>query len=195
MVVADDHVYALALRKRGLFDRFDAAVDSDDKLHVVRGSPFDAFLRHAVALVVAVGDVEVHIGGEPAEERVEKRNGGGAVHIVVAVDQYLLAALDRTVEPVDRLVHVVQKERIVDVFEAWTEELPRLVEGLHASFHEEVGKHLVDAHLRAETLNLLRVGGFPDFPNALFVAHLYCFIFLQSRDGFPPPLRAESSRP
>ena len=107
---------------------------------------------------------------------MEKSHGRGSVHIVVSIDQNFLSADDCPVKPFDRLVHILHQERVVEIVQTRPEEGTGLLEGLHSPLHEKVGKHPVDAHLCAETLDLLRISGFLYCPFALLY-HCASFLF------------------
>ena len=157
MVVADDHVHAPAARIFDLVAGLDAAVQSDYELEVPLGRPVDALERDSVALVVTVGDVEVHPVGETADEGVDQGDRGGAVDVVVAVDQNLLAACYRAVEPFHRGVHVFHQEGVVQPVETRAEEGAGLLEGLHPAFYKQLGEDFVNADLSSQAVHLLGI--------------------------------------
>ena len=171
MVVADDDLQPLAAGVLHLVDGLDAAVQGDDEPETAVGGPVDALVGHAVALVVAVGDVEVDLVGEALDERVDERDGRRAVHVVVAVDEDLLAGSDGAVQPLHGHVHVLHQERIVQRIQARAEEGARLLEGLDAALDKQFGQHLVDADLRGKPLDLGGIGRLLQDPLAFF-AHI-----------------------
>ena len=172
MVVADDDVNALLAGVVHLLHGLDAAVQGYQQLESALGSPVDALVGHAVAFVIAVGNVEVHLVREAADEGINERNGGRAVHVVVAVDEYLLLAGDGLVETFHRDVHVLHQERVVQVVEAGAEEGTRLLEAFHAAGHQKFGKHLVDADFSGKALDLRGIGGLLEHPFA-FLGHRF----------------------
>ena len=90
MVVAYDHVYAPFPCVFDLLVCLDSAVEGDDQAEAVFGGPVDALVRDSVSLIISFRDIEVQLAGKPAKERVYKRHGSRAVHIVVSIDKDLL---------------------------------------------------------------------------------------------------------
>ena len=76
-----------------------------------------------------------------AQKLVNQRNGGGAVHVVVAIDHDLLVIPDGPLHPFDRPVHVLHQERIVQVRKMGVKEFPRFLYCVYASLYEQVGQH------------------------------------------------------
>ena len=167
-MVADDDLDPLAAGVFHLVHGLDAAVQRDDQGEPAVGGPVDALVGHAVAFVIAVGDVEVHLVGEALDERVHQGHGGGPVHVVVAVDQDFLAAGYGLVQPLHGRVHVFHQEGVVQGVQARAEEAARLVEGLDAALDQQFGQHAVDAQLRGKAPDLRGVGRFLGDPFAFF---------------------------
>lgn len=90
VVVADYEVDAETAGIVDLVYGLDAAVKYYHKAYALRGCVVDATLRNPVASVVACRDVVFNVGIEVAQIAVDERHGGGAVHVVVAVDHYPL---------------------------------------------------------------------------------------------------------
>ena len=168
VMVADDDLDPLAARILHLVDGLDAAVERDDEPESPLGGPVDALVGHAVAFVVAVGDVEVHLVGETLDEGIHQCDGRRAVHVVVAVHEDLLTGDDRLVQALHGLVHVLHQEGIVEGLQRGAEEGAGLLEGLHAALHQKLGEHLVDADLRGEPLDLRGIGRLLEYPLAFF---------------------------
>ena len=61
MVVADNHIYSLSGGIFNLLVGLDAAVQSDYEPEAVVSSPVNALVGHAVALVVTIRNVEIHL--------------------------------------------------------------------------------------------------------------------------------------
>ena len=137
VVVADDEIHALRLRIDNLFRGFDAAVQGDDEPHALAGREVDPFDRNAVTFGIAVGNVEHQVFvPDLAQELVNQCDGRAAVHVVVAVNHDLLVVAHGALDPLDRLVHVLHQERIVEVREVGFKELVRLFYGVYASLYE-----------------------------------------------------------
>ena len=168
MVVADDDLDPLAAGIFHLVDGLDAAVERDDQAETAVGRPVDALVGHAVALVVAVGNVEIDLVGETRDEGIDQRDGRRAVHVIIAIDQDLLPGGDRAVQALHGLVHVLHQEGVVQGVQRGAEEGAGLLEGLDAPLDEEFGQHPVDADLRREPLDLRGVGRFFEDPLTFF---------------------------
>ena len=76
-----------------------------------------------------------------AQELVDQRNGRAAVDVVVAVDHDLLTVRDGPLDPLDRLVHVLHQERIMQVGEVGLKEFFRLLYSVYASLYKQVAQH------------------------------------------------------
>ena len=121
-MIADDEVDSM-LARMGDFDvGLYATVENDDEFNTLTCEIVDGFRRNAISLLVAGGDEIVDVGVEILEILVDKRDGSGAVDVVVAVYHYLLLGPHGSVEPFDSLVHVGQKERVVEVLQLRMEE-------------------------------------------------------------------------
>ncbi len=109
MVIGDDQVHAQALRcfRRG--KGANAHVHADDQPDAGGRGALDDVVAHVVAVANAVRDMEV--GGAAAEfdGSLQDDDGGGAVHVVVAVDEDGFFALDGGIEPVDRRLHAAHQ--------------------------------------------------------------------------------------
>ncbi len=91
VMVGDDHVDAQFVGAAHHFGGADAGIHADDQLDALCGRGLHHFRAHAVAVLQTVRHV---IAGDAAGELDglrEQHHGGGAVHVVVAVDQDLLA--------------------------------------------------------------------------------------------------------
>ncbi len=137
MVVADYEVDAETAGIVDLVYGLDAAVKYYHKAYALRGCVVDATLRNPVAFVVACRDVVFNVGIEVAQIAVDERHGGGAVHVVVAVDHYPLFRPHGLVEPGHGFVHVRHKERIVKILERWMEEMFRFLDRRDAALHKQ----------------------------------------------------------
>ena len=137
VVVADDEIHAFRLCIGNLFRGLDAAVQGDDEADALVGRQIDPLDRDAVPFGIAVRDVEHQVFvPDLAQELVDQRDGRAAVHVVVAVDHDLLIVRHGALDPLDRLVHVLHQEGIVQVRETRSKELLRLFYGVYASLYE-----------------------------------------------------------
>jgi len=82
----------------------------------------DALRGEAVALVHAEGEEGAGIGAEEAQDAGEESEGGHAVHIVVAIEDDALAAVDCLEDALDGGAHAREEEGVGEVLEAGIEE-------------------------------------------------------------------------
>ena len=138
-MVRDDHVDAELVGAAHHFGGADAGVHADNQLHSLFGGGFHHFGPHAVAVLQAVRHM---IGGDAAgqfEGLGQEHDAGGAVHVVVAVNQDALAFADRARDALDRRRHVAQGQRIVQFFERRMQEAPGLRRVGESAVHQHLG--------------------------------------------------------
>src|SRR2546425_12288757 len=112
VVVGDDEIDAELAREQGLAHGGDAAVDGHDDARPVRGELAERLAVEAVALLVAVRDVRADDRAELAERPDEDRRAGDAVDVVVPVDDDALASRERTMEALERPVHIAHRRAL-----------------------------------------------------------------------------------
>ena len=95
-----------------------AGVDADHQAHASPGCRRQHLLLHAVALAQAVGHMEIDLAAEHLERRLEQDDGGGAIHVIVAIDEDGLLGCDRRLHPGDGRGHALHGVRIEQVFDA-----------------------------------------------------------------------------
>ena len=171
VVVANDHVDALAAGVLHLLNGLDAAVQGDKEVDAVVRGPVQAFVRDAVALVIAVGNVVFHPLGEAADEGIDQGDGRRSVHVVIAVNQDFLAFGDGLVEPFHGLVHVLHQEWVVEVVEAGPEEAAGLLESFHTALDQQLRQNPVYTELRRQPSHLFRITRRMDGPFTFRDAH------------------------
>ena len=113
MVVTDNHIDALGGRILYLLYGLDSAIQSNNQLEAILCGPLDTLAGYSVTLVIPVGDIEIYPGSKAAKEGVDKRNGCGAVYIVVSVNQDFLSRDYSLAKTLYSLVHVLHKEGVV----------------------------------------------------------------------------------
>ena len=175
VVVADDEVDAQRAGIGDLVDGLDAAVEHDDESDAHLGGVVHPLARDAVSLVVAVGDVEVHVRVELAQETVDQRYGRAAVDVVVAVDHDAFLAPHGLVEAVDGGVHVVHQERVGQFGELGAEETARLGRRRDAAAHEELAQNGMDTHFAPKDAALFFLLGRGRFVVPFVVHCMFCF--------------------
>ena len=117
VMVRNDDVDAQFVGAAHHFGGADAGIHADDQLHALFGGGLHHFAAHAVAVLQTVRHV---IGGDAAgqfEGLGEQHHAGGAVHVVIAVDQDALALANGARDTLDGRRHVAQGHRIVQFFE------------------------------------------------------------------------------
>ena len=171
MVVADDDVDSLAAGIFHFLDGLDAAVQGNHQAYPVVRGPVQRLVGQAVALVVAVRDIEIHLGRKLLQEGVHLRYGGGAVHVVISVNQDFFFSRNGLVHPFHGLVHVLHQEGVVKVFQAGTEKAAGLFEGFDAALDQQIGQDPVYAQFRRQLRSLLRISSRNESPLSFRYAH------------------------
>ena len=203
VVVADDEVDAFLAGIRHFLHGLDAAVQHDDQLHARPCGIVHPLHRHPVALVVAVGDVVVDVGVILLDEFVDQRHGRGAVHVIVAIDQYPFLSAHGPVQAFHSHVHVLHQERVVQFGQLGAEELPCGLDRGDATLHQQPGQYRADAQRLRQLLAFCCLSGC-DGQVIPFVRHyIYCFFFsffskagialLAYQEGYSPGNRIKSS--
>ncbi len=77
----------------------DAGIDADDEPDAAIGGLLNDLIPHAVAFADAVRHVVVHFAAAEFKRGFQDDDRGGAVHVVVAVDEHRFAALDGRLQP------------------------------------------------------------------------------------------------
>ena len=90
VVVADDKVYSSLARVLYFVCRLDTAIQCDDQRASLLLRIIHTAERYAVTFRIPVGNVIVDIRIECTQESVHKCHSRCAVHIIIAVDKYLL---------------------------------------------------------------------------------------------------------
>ena len=196
VMVADDEIHALRLCIDYLFRGFDTAVQGDDKTYALAGCQVDALDRDTVTFGIAVGDVEHQVFmPDLAQELVHQCNGRTAVHVVVAVNHDLLIVTNGLLDPLDRLVHVLHQERVVEVGETGFKELVRLFYGVYASLYEQVRQHGRNPEHGSELRHRLGIAlrfHYPSFFYRHTIYYLYILTFNISLKNFTTSLLTSS---
>ena len=128
VVVGDDEVEGRGLwlhRRRS--EGADAGVDTDDETDARGCGEAEDVRLHAIAFADAMGDVVGDLGGtagrrDALDGGLEEDGGGGAVDVVVAVDEDGLAGVDGLLDAGDGFTHAEEKEGVVEGVEGGGEE-------------------------------------------------------------------------
>ena len=126
VVVGDDQIEVEA---RGFVrggEGADAGIHADDEAHAFGRGAREHLGLHAVAVAQAMRDVIADSAAEDLDGGLEQDDGGGAVHVVVAVDEDRLARRDGLLDARDRGGHAVQRIGVEQVVERRDEGSARL---------------------------------------------------------------------
>ena len=113
VVIANDEVDTALVGVVHLVVGFDAAIECDDQTHLLRCCMIDPHEGDPVTLGVPIGDVVGDVAREAREEGVHERHGGGAIHIVVAVNHDALVLAERTFNAFHSHAHVGHEEGVM----------------------------------------------------------------------------------
>src|SRR5438445_4661600 len=120
MVVSNDQVYAQGFGLSGCGKGADAGIDTDDETDAGGGGLSEDAGLHAVTFAQAVGDVVGNDGGrvfgsDPLDGGLEEDGGGGAVYVVVAVDEDRLAGANGLLDAGYGQVHAEHEHGVVEI--------------------------------------------------------------------------------
>ena len=176
VVVANDEVDAALFGIGHLVDGLDAAVEHDDEFHATLGRIVNAFVRHAVTLVVAVGNVVLDLGVELAQKAVDEGHGCATIYVVVAIDHDFLPPHHGSVKPLHGHVHVIHEEGVVQFSQLRTEEAFGLGHGAEPAIEQQLAQSGMYAHALCKLLCLGLCLGRRRFV-VPFVVHVYISFF------------------
>ena len=157
VVVGDDEVEAETARGFSFGESPHAGIDGDDQAHAlgIRG------LKHArlqaVALANAMRHVEAHHAAEHLDGGFEQDDGGGAVDVVIAVEQNRLARGDGLLQAVRGGLHAQHEKGIVKVRCFRIEEGEGFVGCGDAARQQQLGEHLRQMRCFGQGLGFFRM--------------------------------------
>ena len=164
MVIRDDDV-ELPRHRRDIVDRGDAAVDGDEQSRY-RRDPLERRPMEAIPLRKPVGNVEIDRRAQRTQAAVEQRRRCHAIHIVVAVNRDVLAALYGPPDARDRALHIAHAQWLVELLPRLRLEEPaRRLLRADLSVPQEPRQRVRDAETARERARLRRRIGerFPSF--------------------------------
>ena len=123
VMVSDDEIEVEARCFVGGGKGADAGVHADDESHALRSGAGEHLGLHAVAVAQTVRDVIANAAAEDLDRGLEQDDRGGAIDVVIAVDEDGLVPGDRLLDARDRRCHAVQRVWVEQVFERGTKEL------------------------------------------------------------------------
>ena len=158
VMVGDDHVQPELLGLGHLAGGGDAAVDRQHERAAVRRQPLEHAGIEPVALVEAARQSPAHLGAELPEHVHGQHRRRDSVDVVVAVHADLLACRDSCADPLDRLGHVAERERVVPR-RLGLQKCARPLGVGEAAANEHGSGELAQPELACELLHLARVDG------------------------------------
>ena len=177
VVVADDEVDAFLTGIRYLLHGLDAAVQHDNQLHTRPRGIVHALHRHSIALFIAVRDVIVDVGVILLDKLVDQRDGRGAVHVIVAVNQYPFLSAHCPVQAFHGYVHILHQERVVQFGELGAEEFPRRLDRGDATLHQQPRQYRADAQCLRQLPALFCLFGCNGQVIPFVRHYIYCLFF------------------
>ncbi len=94
MVIGDDEVESQAARGFGLGHSAHSRVDGNDEARAASICSFENRRLQAVSLAQTMRNMEIDRAAQHLDGGLEQDDGGGAVHVVIAVEQHRLAPRD-----------------------------------------------------------------------------------------------------
>ena len=123
VMIGDDEVQVEARGFIGGGEGANAGVHADDEAHAFSGGAGEHLGLHAVAVAETMGDVVAGGAAENLDGGFEQDNRGGAVDVIVAVDEDRLARRDGLLDARDGGGHAVQSVGVEQVVESGMEKL------------------------------------------------------------------------
>ena len=139
MMVADNDIYSLRPGVFHFLNGLDTAIESDHQFAIHFLGKINSHIRYAVTLLIAVGDIVLHIRILFPEEGIHKGYSRGSVHIVIAVNQYLLILVYCCRNPFHSNCHPLHHKGVVEVFQIGFKKNLCLFGGRNSSLYHKVG--------------------------------------------------------
>ena len=111
VMIGDNGIDPQGLRVRHLVDGGYPVIYRNDQLYTALIQPRDRLTVHPVALGLTRGDIVHRVRADIGQIGVQQRGRRNAVGVKVAVDADALTVLDRRLDPLDRLVHILDLKR------------------------------------------------------------------------------------
>lgn len=122
MVVGDNKVEAEGLGCFGSSECTNTCIDADDETNALAGGDFENLALHSIALAQAMRYMEADGAAESFDRGLEQDDGGGSVHVIVAIYKDRLMREDSLLNAGDGCGHPEHKIRIMQLVEAGMEE-------------------------------------------------------------------------
>ena len=145
VVVCDDHTDAGLLCSADSFRRSDAVVTGQDQADPVLRGVFRHLRIHPVTVPDPVGEDHIRLCSAGRERMHEDIRGTDSVHIIVSDHADRLPRTDLSAQDADCLVHVRQKQGIVQIGQGPPQKSPRLFNSDHIAVADQTRQHLRDS--------------------------------------------------
>ena len=122
------------------------------------GGLLDDLVAHAIAFADAVRHVVVGLAAAQLQRGLQDDDRGGAVHVVVAIDENGLAAFDGRAQALHRRAQAGHQVGRVQVVQRGIEKLLGLLRVLDAARRQQTRHGDRQAHLQGQPLHMLRIG-------------------------------------
>jgi len=141
VMIRDDEVDSGAACGLGGSEGADAGVDADDEANTIGGSALDDIFAQVVALADAMRDMEIGSAAAEFEGGLENDDGGGAIDVVVAVDEHFFFALDSSFQAIEGRFHTGHCQRVVQMIERRGKKMCGGLWLFNPAAEEEIGEH------------------------------------------------------
>ena len=113
VVVSNDNLDTAVFEFLYRIDIGNAAVNCNDQIRLLLNDLVHDLFRKSVAMLGSVRHNVLHIRLMAPEISYENGCGSNAVTVVIAVNEHFATPVDRLIDDVDSLLHIVVQERIV----------------------------------------------------------------------------------
>ena len=152
-----------------------SGIDRDYQLCAALRQLSDSLAVDSVPLACAAGDVIVRISAVFGKPEPQKRGGGNAVNVVIAVNGHFFAVIYRGKYPVRRKIHILHEKRIGEQLGLKPDEGICLLRSPVTACAEELCRYIFDSESRGDLLCRFPVGvPVPDVPFSVLYHCLTC---------------------
>ena len=121
-MIANNKIDPRLLRAGHFRNGLYSAVQRDHNLHPVPYSMVDAPVAYAIAFCLPVGKIVRHIWGELSQKAIDHSHRTGAVHIVIAVNQYFFTLFNSQANTPNSFFHILHQKWIEKILQVGIEE-------------------------------------------------------------------------
>jgi len=155
VVVGDDYVDREFIGAPHDFRCANAGVHADNQLDAVGGGLFHRVGAHPVAIAQPVRDEELGRAPRHFDRFFEDDHGGGAIHVVIAIDQDALAVRYGAPQPRDGFGHAAQRPGRVQIGEGGQQEAARGFRIAKIACQQDARGRQADIQCRRQRLGFL----------------------------------------